>query len=109
MTGQGESSWTASIAVTGQDESSEAAFLAVTGQDESSQGGTTDTSGGSTVGPWPGEGMLLGHTPMQGVEASSAAWEGSAVTALPWGSPVVVYVAQMQQCNPHPGKRFRQG
>ncbi len=78
----------------------------MTGQDESSQTDTTDTSGGSaanattsggsTVEPWPGEGMLLGNTTLQGVEASSAALGGSAVTAFPWGSPVVVYVAQMQ-------------
>ncbi len=119
VTGQGESSWTASIAVTGQDESSQAAFLAVTGQDESSQKDTTDTSGGSaanaatsggsTVEPWPGESMLLGTTTLQGAEASTTAWRGSAADAFPWGSTVVVYVAQMQQCNPHPGKRFGQG
>ncbi len=40
--------------------------------------------------------MPLGNTTMQGVEASSAAWGSSAATAHPWGSPVVVHVAQMQ-------------
>ncbi len=40
--------------------------------------------------------MLLGNATLQGVEASSAAWGGSAADALPWDSPVVAYVAQMQ-------------
>ncbi len=43
-----------------------------------------------------GESMLLGTTTLQGVEASSTAWGGTAADAFPWGSPVVVYVAQMQ-------------
>ncbi len=40
--------------------------------------------------------MLLGNTTLQGAEASTTAWRGSAADAFPWGSPVVVYAAQMQ-------------
>ncbi len=53
--------------------------------------------------------MLLGNTTMQEVEASSAAWGGSAVTAFPWAVP---WWCMWPKCNivqSPPWKAFQTG